>query len=290
MENALNSSYYMTERRIVMIIDFHTHIFPEKIASRAIASLEQKAKMRAHVSGVEASLRASMDKSGVDLSIILPVVTNPHQFETVNRVAVETNEHTKETGLLSFGGIHPDNDNYREIIQFLADHGCKGIKIHPVYQGVAIDDIRFLRIIDCAEEYGLVTITHAGYDIGFPGEEQSLPVHICNMLDEIKPSRMVLAHMGGWGCWDQVMDRIIGRDVSLDTAFSTTSAPREGAPLSTDLFTVMIQKHGADRIVMGSDSPWSDQLDSINAIKNCNIPEESIAKILGDNAKKLLQL
>ena len=109
-----------------MIIDFHTHIFPEKIASRAIASLEQKAKMRAHVSGVEASLRASMDKSGVDLSIILPVVTNPHQFETVNRVAVETNEHTKETGLLSFGGIHPDNDNYREIIQFLADHGCKG--------------------------------------------------------------------------------------------------------------------------------------------------------------------
>ena len=160
MENALNSSCYMTERRIVMIIDFHTHIFPEKIASRAIASLEQKAKMRAHVSGVEASLRASMDKSGVDLSIILPVVTNPHQFETVNRVAVETNEHTKETGLLSFGGIHPDNDNYREIIQFLADHGCKGIKIHPVYQGVAIDDIRFLRIIDCAEEYGLVTITH----------------------------------------------------------------------------------------------------------------------------------
>ena len=254
-----------------MIIDFHTHIFPEKIASRAIASLEQKAKMRAHVSGVEASLRASMDKSGVDLSIILPVVTNPHQFETVNRVAVETNEHTKETGLLSFGGIHPDNDNYREIIQFLADHGCKGIKIHPVYQGVAIDDIRFLRIIDCAEEYGLVTIT-------------------CHMLDEIKPSRMVLAHMGGWGCWDQVMDRIIGRDVYLDTAFSTTSAPREGAPLSMDLFTVMIQKHGADRIVMGSDSPWSDQLDSINAIKNCNIPEESIAKILGDNAKKLLQL
>ena len=142
-----------------MIIDFHTHIFPEKIASRAIASLEQKAKMRAHVRGVEASLRASMDKSGVDLSIILPVVTNPHQFETVNRVAVETNEHTKETGLLSFGGIHPDNDNYREIIQFLAGHGCKGIKIHPVYQGVAIDDIRFLRIIDCAEEYGLVTIT-----------------------------------------------------------------------------------------------------------------------------------
>ena len=158
-----------------MIIDFHIHIFPEKIASRAIASLEQKAKMRAHVSGVEASLRASMDKSGVDLSIILPVVTNPHQFETVNRVAVETNEHTKETGLLSFGGIHPENDNYREIIQFLAGHGCKGIKIHPVYQGVAIDDIRFLRIIDCAEEYGLVTITHAGYDIGFPGEEQSLP-------------------------------------------------------------------------------------------------------------------
>lgn len=273
-----------------MIIDFHTHIFPEKIAARAIASLEKKAQMAAHLKGVENTLRESMQKSGVDLSVILPVVTDPHQHETVNRVALETNAHTAETGLLSFGGIHPDNSNYREVLHFLAENGCKGIKIHPVYQGVDIDDIRFLRIIDCAEELGLITITHAGYDIGFPGEGQSLPDRICHMLDELHPTKMVLAHMGGWGCWDKVLDRIVGREVYLDTAFSTTSVPRTGAPLSDELFMEIVRKHGDERILMGSDSPWSGQTESVEAIRNSSLPDESKERILGKNAMKLLQI
>lgn len=273
-----------------MIIDFHTHIFPERIAAHAIASLEKKAQMSAHLRGTEETLRESMQKSGVDLSVVLPVVTDPRQHETVNRMAIETNSHTEDTGLLSFGGIHPDNNNYREILHFLAKNGCKGIKIHPVYQGVNIDDMRYLHIIDCAEELGLITITHAGYDIGFPGEEQSLPDHICHMLDELHPTKMVLAHMGGWGCWDEVLERIASREIYLDTAFSTTSVPRTDAPLSDELFTEIVRKHGDEKILMGSDSPWTDQTESVKAIRNSSLPDESKERILGKNAMKLLQI
>ena len=70
-----------------MIIDFHTHIFPEKIASSAIAELEQKSGLVAATKGNVEDLLNSMDNAGVHLSVIVPVVTSPKQFETVNSFA-----------------------------------------------------------------------------------------------------------------------------------------------------------------------------------------------------------
>ena len=66
---------------------------------------------------------------------------------------------------MSFGGIHPDSANYRKQMNIIADLGFKGVKIHPDYQGVMIDDIRYLRIIEYACELGLIVLTHAGIDI-----------------------------------------------------------------------------------------------------------------------------
>ena len=273
-----------------MIIDFHTHSFPEQIVEKAIEKLEKSAHMKAFLGGTVSQLKESMKRCGIDISVLLPVATSKNQYETVNRVAMEINASTPETGILSFGGIHPDNDNYRDILKTLAENDCRGIKIHPVYQNTNIDDIRYLRIISCAEELGLITLVHAGYDIGFPGAAQALPDKICHVLDELHPKKLVLAHMGGWGCWDAVEERIVGRDVYLDTSFSHTSPKREGTPLSMEQFTRIVVKHGAGRILLGSDSPWSDQKESINVIETCDISRRDKDAILGGNAVKLLKL
>ena len=156
-----------------MIIDFHTHTFPEELAGRAIGKLAASSRAKNYLDGTAGALRASMKEAGVDYSVLLPVVTRTGQQEDINRAAIETNRHSGETGLISFGGIHPENEDYREILRFLAGNGVKGIKIHPVFQRVPIDDIRYLRIIECADENDMVVITHAGYDIGFPGEDFS---------------------------------------------------------------------------------------------------------------------
>ncbi|MCH5268617.1 MAG: amidohydrolase family protein [Lachnospiraceae bacterium] len=273
-----------------MVVDFHTHTFPEKIVDKAIAKLEESADMKAFLDGTISQLRQSMERCGVDLSVLLPVATSKKQYQTVNRVAAEINATTPETGILSLGGIHPENDNYREILQSLKENGCKGIKIHPVYQSTDIDDVRYLRIISCAEELNLITLAHAGYDIGFPGATQAVPKKICRVLDELHPTKLVLAHMGGWGCWDEVEEYIAGRNVYLDTSFSHTSPKREGAPLSMEQFTRIVKKHGAHRILLGSDSPWSDQGESIEVVEKCDISRRDKNKILGENAVKLLEL
>ena len=194
-----------------MIIDFHTHTFPEELAGRAIGKLAASSRARNHLDGTAGALRASMREAGVDYSVLLPVVTRTGQQGDINRAAIETNRHSGETGLISFGGIHPENEDYREILRFLAENGVKGIKIHPVFQRVPIDDIRYLRIIECADENDMIVITHAGYDIGFPGEDFSSVERIRRMLDAVKPRKFVLAHMGGWDCWEEVEEHIVGR-------------------------------------------------------------------------------
>ena len=280
-----------------MIIDFHTHTFPENLAGRAIAKLAASSRARNYLDGTADALEASMKEAGVDYSVLLPVATRPGQQEDINRAAVEVNRHSGETGLISFGGIHPENEDYREILRGLSRNGVKGIKIHPVFQRVAIDDLRYLRIIECASENDMIVITHAGYDIGFPGEDFSSVRRIERMLDAVKPRKCVLAHMGGWDCWEEVEERIAGRDVWLDTAFSllpiepapgTVRDPEENPPLSREQFLRMVRRHGADRILFATDSPWSGQRQMVAAIRDSGLGKKEQEAVLGGNARELL--
>ena len=280
-----------------MIIDFHTHTFPENLAGRAIAKLAASSRARNYLDGTADALEASMKEAGVDYSVLLPVATRPGQQEDINRAAVEVNRHSGETGLISFGGIHPENEDYREILRGLSRNGVKGIKIHPVFQRVAIDDLRYLRIIECASENDMIVITHAGYDIGFPGEDFSSVRRIERMLDAVKPRKCVLAHMGGWDCWEEVEERIAGRDVWLDTAFSllpiepapgTVRDPEENPPLSRGQFLRMVRRHGADRILFATDSPWSGQRQMVAAIRDSGLGKKEQEAVLGGNARELL--
>ena len=180
-----------------MVIDFHTHIFPDAIAGKTIAALEARSGIRAATDGTLTGLINSMERSGVDVSVIQPVVTKPSQFDSINAFAKSINE--KYAGkLVSFGGIHPDCEDYRGKLRTIKEMGLPGIKIHPDYQGVMIDDVRYMNIIEYANELGLIIMTHAGIDIGLPEPVHCPPDRMRKVLDKIRPEKMVLAHYGGW--------------------------------------------------------------------------------------------
>lgn len=282
-----------------MIIDFHTHTFPPKIAAAALDKLSDNSGSRPYSNGMIDGLQDSIKKSGIDMAVVLPVATSPSQYETINRVAIETNEHTDETGILSFGGIHPDNDNYKDILSSLKNNGVKGIKLHPVYQNVNFDDIRMKRIVYEASSLGLITLVHAGYDIGFPGWNQAVPQRVINVIKDVAPEKLVLAHMGGWNCYEDVCELIAGKEVYLDTAFTINPIEKkDGTGLSeyndvqmtNEQFVNLVRKHSADRILFGSDSPWTDQGQYVELVKNSGLTDEEAEKILGANAARLLDI
>lgn len=285
-----------------MLIDFHTHTFPDELAGKVIPMIAEKASIRYYTKATNASLLSSMERAGVDMSVVLPVVTKPAQYATVNETAKHINE-TYYPRLLPFGGIHPDNENYREILKDLKSAGIKGIKLHPLYQGVAIDDIRSLRVIETACELGMIVVIHAGRDLSFPGDLVS-PERISRMLDEIHPDKMVLAHMGSYAQWDKVYDILCGRGAYLDTSFSLHPArpmtdsekdrelldanPILVPALTPELFKKMVVKNGADRILFASDSPWCDQKETFELVDAC-LDEKDKNAVFYENALKLLR-
>ncbi len=263
-----------------MVIDFHTHIFPDKIAARSIAALEDKSGIQASTDGTLQGLLASMDKNGVDISVILPVMTKPSQFDSVNTFAAQVNRQYAGR-LISFGGIHPDCEDYKAELDRIKALGLPGIKIHPDYQGVMIDDMRYMNIIEYANELGLIIMTHAGVDIGLPDPVHCPPDKMRKVLDTIKPEKMVLAHYGGWKQWEQVYECLAGENVYFDTAFTFDYIDR-------DMFIKIFEKHDHSKILFATDSPWSDAARDMEALRAMEIAADEMEDILWRNVCRLV--
>lgn len=282
-----------------MVIDFHTHTFPEKISEKAVSKLRKLSRTQAFTNGSVTELLDSMAQSSVDYSVNLPVMTSPGQVEKINNSLISQREELLNQGIITFGGMHPDYSDYKKELRRLKQAGIPGIKIHPAYQSVDLDDIRMMHIIDCASELGLIVITHAGIDIGIYDHNYASVPHILHVLDEVHPDRLVLAHMGNWACWNDVEKDLAGADVWLDTAFSIgtitpdpeqDTEPIRNTNLSDAAFVRLCRKHGTDKILFATDSPWEQQDDYITRIQNTNLTDSEKEQILSGNAKKLLEL
>ncbi len=280
-----------------MIIDMHTHIFPEKIAADVVEKLSRVSRTKNFSDGTLNGLKKSMDAAQINYSVILPVATTAKQVEKINSSAAALNEKHFGEGIISFGCIHPEFTNYREELRRVKNYGLKGIKIHPVYQDINLDDVKFLRIIDCAAENDLIVVTHAGLDIGFPGIVRCSPQMAKKVIDTVGEFKFVLAHMGGWKNWREVLEILGGEKIFLDTSFSTGKIiPRADFHwqeedlelLNAAQFMKFVKIFGSERILFGTDSPWTSARSSIEFIKDLPLAEGDKNKILGLNAKKLL--
>lgn len=262
-----------------MIVDFHTHMFPDRIASSTIRFLSDVCGIRAYTDGTYGGLFNSTKAAGIDLSIALPVVTKPSQYGAIAQFAREY----QEGNILSFAGVHPADPNAGSALVNLSKMGIKGIKLHPDYQDMYFNDIRYKRILARASELGLITVVHSGFDPKCPDNVHCTPQMAAEVIDEVRPSNLVLAHMGGSRMWDDVEEYLVGKDVYFDTGVVLNRMPREQ-------FLRIVKDHGADRILFATDSPWAEQKEYIDIMRDMPLSEEEREKILGGNAQKLLQL
>lgn len=267
-----------------MIIDFHTHVFPDKIAARTIDTLSKKGGIPPFSDGSVAGLLARMEEANVDICVNLPVLTSPTQFESVNRFAAEINASfaDKARRIISFAGIHPLCEDIEGKMKWIREQGFLGVKIHPDYQDTFINDESYLKILRAAKEEDLIVVTHAGVDDGYP----DCPVHCPpdRTLDAIRKvghSKLVLAHYGGNRMEEQVFELLAGEDVYFDTAYLLRFIKKED-------FLRILAKHGEDRILFASDSPWSDIRTDADIFRSYSLHSDTEQKIFADNAKKLL--
>lgn len=282
-----------------MIIDFHTHTFPEKISKQVVDSLALKSKTTPFTNGSMTGLIESMKNAGITYSINLPVMTSPQQSEKLNYKLVEQKDELFKRGIITFGGMHPEYENYKEMLDYLYQNGIKGIKIHPPYQGLSLSDSKYLDIIRYADSLGMIVITHTGIDIGIYDRNYCSCDDVLKIMEEVHPKKLVLAHMGGWGDWKEVEEKLCGLPVYFDTAFSIgdiTELPgHEGECIQTtnlnnEDFVRMVRKHGVEKVLFATDSPWADQSEYVRLLKEMNFSEKELEQLLYKNAQSLLEL
>lgn len=260
-----------------MVIDFHAHCFPDFLAGKAINELEKGCGIKAVHDGTAGGLKLYMAGKGVDRSVVLSVATKPSQVKAIN----EWSKQSSENALCFFGAIHPDDENVFEVIKQLKDEGFRGVKLHPDYQHFFADEQRLMPIYEALRDAGLIVVFHAGMDIGLPSPIHCTPLMLKNVLDSVKGLTAVAAHMGSHALWRDAEELLCGMNVFLDTSYSFYSLGKENMER-------MINKHGAERILFGTDSPWTKADEEIERIASLDLPQGDIDKILFRNALALL--
>ncbi len=278
-----------------MIIDFHAHTFPDRIAAAAVSKLEHKAHARSFSDGTRDGLLRAMAEAGIGHAVVLPVATNPLKCAHMNDAS-----HALDglDNLTYLAAIHPDAPDWHAELGRAKELGFRGVKIHPVYQDTAIDDPRFVRILARCGELGLIVVMHGGADIGFPGVEKCSPAMLRHALHQAEPVTLVAAHMGGWRNWQEVPEHLLDTSVYLDTAYTLGSiapfddhyAPEELPMLADERFCELVRLFGSQRVLFGTDSPWDSPAACVERIRALPLSDVQKEDIFCRNARKLLHL
>lgn len=262
-----------------MVLDFHTHAFPEKIAKSAISTLASRCgNCYPQHEGTVDSLVQKIKQSSCDKAVVLNIATNPKQQKNVNDFAISL---LSNPDVIPFGSVHPESDDAINELYRLKKAGIKGIKLHPNYQNFFVDDEKLFPIYEKAANLGLITVFHSGVDLGIPDPICCTPDRLLNVLPIFQGTPVVAAHMGGYMLWQDVFKKLAGTDIYLDTSYSFGRIPPPWA-------NQIIKKHGADKILFGSDMPWSSTGNEIRFIESLDLTEQEKEKIFYENAAKLL--
>jgi predicted TIM-barrel fold metal-dependent hydrolase len=261
-----------------MIIDVHTHAFPDHLAPRAMAQLQAETdQVIAVLDGTVGDLLKSMDRAGISASVVASIATKASQFDAILRWS----DTIRSERIIPFPSLCPKADGAVEQVRRVAAEEFRGIKLHPYYQQFLLDDERVFPVYAAAEECGLVILMHCGFDIAFPRERVADPSRLVRVLERFPKLRVIAAHLGAWMDWDQVEARLLGRPVYLDVSTCFDFMVREQAER-------ILRQHPPKYLVYGSDSPWVDQLRTLKQLREFGLAPAVEAAVEGGNAALLL--
>lgn len=261
-----------------MIIDAHCHVWPDHIAAQVLAT--RPSNLDPIHDGTLAGLHRTMDAAGIEHAMCLGVAA-------VARTVQRTNEFIGSVDrerLTPFGTVHPDLPVETNLTS-LRDNGIRGVKLHPLFQDLSLADSRVIELLHGLAGDGVAVITHAGAGGSDTANERGTPAALRAALDAVPELRLIACHFGGYHELDAAEELIVGSPAYLETSWP----PRLG-DLDKQRIRSVIRRHGADRVVFGSDWPMADPATEIAAVRALGLDEHETDAILGNTLAGILGL
>lgn len=258
------------------IIDSHCHIYPEKIAAKAVQAIGDFYQIGMKCNGTVGELNSIMDKYNISRAVVHSTATKPEQVPGINNYIIDTvNENERFIG---YGTMHAFYEKKEEEFEKIRKAGLKGIKIHPDFQKINIDDKKMDDIYELASD-DMPILFH----IGDKERDFSNPERLLRVIKRFPKLKPIAAHMGGYRKWNESADMFKGRDVWFDTCSSFTY-------LTDENIKAIINSQGIDKILFATDYPMWNFEDEYKRLISLNFKDEDIEKILSGNIKMLLKI
>ena len=227
------------------VIDAHAHIYPDKIASRAVDAVGDFYLIDMFGEGTVEHLLSAQQHAPITHFIVHSVATTPGSVESINNfIAEQCRQHPEFIGFMA---MHQDYPEPEKEIERAIGLGLKGMKLHPDTQHVNMDDPRLMNVYEMIEGR-LPIVIHTG-DYRY---DYSHPRRLMNVLKTFPDLVVDAAHFGCWSRYE------VGYDIlhNADNLFVDASSSQFF--LGQRRTVELARMWGTDRIMFGSDYPmWS---------------------------------
>ncbi|MBE6935264.1 MAG: amidohydrolase [Ruminococcaceae bacterium] len=260
------------------IIDSHCHIYPEKIAARAVAGTDHFYDIVSKCLGTTADLAVRGAGAGIDHFIVQSVATTPHQVRSINNFIAD--EVAKSGGRFTgLGTLHPESEDIAGDVEHLLSLGLRGVKLHPDIQRFKLDDYRCLKIYELCEGR-LPILAHTGdYRYDFSNPNRLMPI-----LRIYQNLTVIGAHMGGWSIQDEASRKLCDfPNLYVDCSSSFYN-------LEPALAREIMLRYGPDRVLFATDYPMWEPTEELEYFFSLGFSEEENRKMLSENAIRLFGL
>lgn len=263
------------------IIDAHAHIYPEKIAARAVSAVGDfyHVSMFAEGNGTPDHLLSRQSDVPITHFLVHSVATNPRSVETINNfIAAQCEIHPEFIGFMT---MHQDYEDPEKEVERAINLGLRGVKIHPDTQEVAMDDPRLMKLYEIIEGR-LPIVIHCG-DYRY---DYSSPHRLLNVVKAFPRLRIDAAHFGCWSQYEIGYDVLHKELATNDNIFLDTSS--SSFMLGARRMGELSRLWGTEHIMFGSDYPMWDPAKEYDTLMNCGFTDDELENILWHNAERFI--
>ena len=134
------------------VIDAHAHIYPDKIAPKAVEAVGDFYNVDMFGDGTADGLLAAKDRAPITHFIVHSVATTAHAVTAINDfIAKQCQAHPEFIG---FAAMQQDFEDPAAELQRAVELGLRGVKLHPDTQKVDMDDRASWRCTPSVSSWG----------------------------------------------------------------------------------------------------------------------------------------